>query len=453
MQRTLVLPKETKVEPSACSDQFRSKVTGRSWSEVRPSDLVMDMTLSSVLTRRLPVVLLQVANLLSGVGNGAVMVIIPWLVLEKTDSAAAAGLVAALSTIPALVVVPAVGIAIDRYGRKPMSVLSDIASAISVIAFPIVGWLVGLDLTWILILAIVGASLDPAGYTARKSLIVDAARASGVRLESLNGIHEALFAAGWTLGPLLGAGLIATLGAEQGMWVPGVLFIIAAICIALMRVSDAGQEAREQEESPAGLSGLTRGVIALWHDKALRTLTIAIMVLAGVYLPTESVILPVYFEDLAQPEGLGFVIAALAGGSVLGALAYGPLTKRMSQYRIIQVALVGTALGVVPMAFLPALPILVFFGFILGLSWGPMQPLLNTLVQIRIPAQEQGRVFSVQLTAFYVFPPLAMLITGAASEQWGVRAVYPVVAAALLVTGIVTLSLRTIREVDRPTAN
>lgn len=397
-------------------------------------------------------VLLQTANLLSGIGNGAVMVIIPWLVLEKTDSAAAAGLVAALSTIPALVVVPAVGLAIDRYGRKPMSVLSDLASAVSVIAFPIAGWLVGLDLFWILVLAIVGASLDPAGYTARKSLIVDAARASGVRLESLNGIHEALFAAGWTLGPLVGAGLIATLGAEQGMWIPGGLFVIAAACIAAMRVGDAGQESRDHEEIVTGLAGLTRGVVALWHDKALRTLTIAIMVLAGVYLPTESVILPVYFEGLGKPEGLGFVIAALAGGGVLGAFAYGWLSKRWTSYQIIRMALLGTALGVIPMAFLPALPILVFFGFVLGISWGPMQPLLNTLVQVRIPAQEQGRVFSVQLTAFYVFPPLAMLATGAASEEWGVRAVYPIIAAGLLLTGIITLSLKSIRDIDRTSA-
>ena len=401
----------------------------------------------------MPVVLLQIANLLSGIGNGAVMVIIPWLVLERTDSAAAAGLVAAVSTLPALVVVPAVGVAIDRFGRKPMSVISDLASAVSVIAFPVVGWLVGLDLFWILILAILGASLDPAGYTARKSLIVDAARAGKVRLETLNGVHEALFAAGWTLGPLVGAGLIATLGAEQGMWVPGALFVIAAACIAAMKVSDAGQAALEHADVVTGLAGLTRGVIALWQDKALRTLTIAIMVLAGVYLPIESVILPVYFEGLGQPEGLGFVIAALAGGGVLGAFAYGPLSRHLTDYRIIRIALLGTALGVIPMAFLPALPILVFFAFILGISWGPMQPLLNTLVQRRIPAQEQGRVFSVQLTAFYVFPPLAMLATGAAAEEWGVRAVYPVVAACLLVTGVVTLSLKAIRDVDRPTAN
>jgi MFS family permease len=395
------------------------------------------------------VVLLETANFTSGIGNGVVMVVLPWLVLELTGSPAAAGLLAALSTIPALVMIPLVGAAIDRYGRKPISVLSDIASALSVIAFPIIGWLVGLDLAWILILAVIGAGLDPAGYTARKSLIIDAAEASGMRLQSLNGLHEALFAAGWTLGPLLGAGLIATVGAEQGLWVPGVLFIIAALCILAMRVSDAGQAAREEGlERGTGFAELTRGFVALWTDKALRVLTIAIMVLAGVYLPTESVILPVHFQSLNQPEGMGVVIGALAGGGVLGAFAYGPLSRRLTNHQIITVALVGTALGVIPMAFLPELWILAVFGFVLGLSWGPMQPLLNTLVQVRIPAYEQGRVFSVQLTAFYVFPPLAMLVTGAASEEWGVRAVYPVIAGLLILTGVVTLSLKSIRTLD-----
>lgn len=394
-------------------------------------------------------VLLETANITSGIGNGVVMVVLPWLVLERTGSPAAAGLLAALSTIPALIVIPLVGAAIDRFGRKPVSVLSDIASAVSVMAFPVVGWLVGLDLAWILVLAVIGAGLDPAGYTARKSLIIDASNASGVRLQSLNGVHEALFAAGWTLGPLLGAGLIATVGAEQGLWVPGALFIVAAVCIQSMRVSDAGQEARLEEGQPTtGIRELTRGFVALWADKALRVLTIAIMVLAGVYLPTESVILPVHFEALDQPEGMGIVIGALAGGGVLGAFAYGPLSRRLTNHQIITVALLGTAIGVVLMALLPPLWVLAVFGFVLGLSWGPMQPLLNTLVQMRIPAVEQGRVFSVQLTAFYVFPPLAMLATGVASEQWGVRAVYPVIACLLIVTCVVTLSLRSIRKLD-----
>lgn len=409
------------------------------------------MTLSTVLKGRAPVVLLESANITSGVGNGIVMVVLPWLVLERTGSPAAAGLLAALSTLPALVVIPLVGAAIDRYGRKPVSVLSDIASAISVIAFPIVGWLGNLDLVWILVLAIIGASLDPAGYTARKSLIVDAARASGVRLQSLNGLHEALFAAGWTVGPLIGAGLIATVGAEQGLWLPGALFAIAAVCIAAMRIRDAGLQARaEQTDESAGIRGLTRGFVALWADKSLRVVTIAIMVLAGVYLPTESVILPVHFEALDMPEGMGIVIGALAGGGVLGALAYGPMSRRFTNRQIITIALLGTAIGIIPMSLLPPLWVLAVFGFLLGLSWGPMQPLLNTLVQVRIPPHEQGRVFSVQLTAFYVFPPLAMLLTGVASEEWGVGAVYPVIAALLVLTIAITLSLRAIRTIDQP---
>jgi MFS family permease len=235
----------------------------------------------------------------------------------------------------------------------------------------------------------------------------------------------------------------------QALWIPGVLFIVAAVCILAMRVADAGQQAREEAASNnSGIKELTRGFVALWSDRALRVLTIAIMVLAGVYLPTESVILPVHFEGLSQPEGMGIVIGALAGGGVIGAFLYGPVSRRLTNHQIITVALLGTALGVIPMAFLPPLWVLAVFGFVLGLSWGPMQPLLNTLVQIRIPAQEQGRVFSVQLTSFYVFPPLAMLATGAASEQWGVRAVYPVIAALLVITVAVTLSLRSIRRLD-----
>lgn len=394
-------------------------------------------------------VLLETANLTSGIGNGIAMVAIPWLVLDLTGSAAAAGLVAALSTLPALLVIPAVGAAVDRFGRRRVSIVSDIASAVSVIAYPLVGLWLGLDFTWVLILAIIGASLDPGGYTARKSLIVDAARAGGVRLESLNGIHEAIFAVGFTVGPLVGAGLIATVGPVSAFWIPGALFIIAAVSIGFMRVGDAGREAvAEGADDVTGVRGLLRGITALWADRALRVLTIAIMVLAGVYLPTESIILPVHFSELGRPEGLGIVIAGLAGGSVIGALSYGWLSSRLRQYSIIRLALIGTGAGIVLMAALPPLPLLAAGGFLLGISWGPMEPLLNTAVQQRIPAQEQGRVFSVQMTSFFVFPPLAMLMVGAASERWGVGAVYPVLAALLIVVGLVTMSLKSIRGLD-----
>ena len=48
---TLVRPKDTRAEPSACSDHARSKVTGRSSSWVRPSDRVIP---ASVMARPYP---------------------------------------------------------------------------------------------------------------------------------------------------------------------------------------------------------------------------------------------------------------------------------------------------------------------------------------------------------------------------------------------------------------
>lgn len=399
------------------------------------------------------VALLETANVASGLGNGIVMVVIPWLVLERTGSALAAGLVAALSSLPALVILPLIGGAIDRFGSRRISVLSDLASVISVLGFPIIAMTLGLSFGWIIFLAVLGAAIDPAGYTARKALIEDAAQSARMSTDSLNGVHEGLFAMGWTFGPLIGAVLIATVGPVSAFWVPAALFVIALGCVWAMRVGyaiirtthdDAGNETPRIK----GWASLVIGARLLWNDKALRGITISVMILAGVYLPTEAVVLPFYFEAQNQPAGLGLVIGALAGGSVVGAFSYGWLTRRMTRYALVRLALIGTVVSMIPLALLPPLPIMIAAGALLGLSWGPMTPLLNTLVQVRIPKDAQGRVFSLQLSTFYVFPPIAMLITGAAIEQWNVGSVYLVIAGLVVITVIGTLSLRSIRGIN-----
>lgn len=399
--------------------------------------------------RRGPLVLLEGANAASGLGNGLVMVVIPWLVLEQSDSATAAGVVAALSTFFAIFVIPLVGVAVDRFGRRLVSVIADIASGVSVLAFPLMAATDTLSLPLITLVAVVGALIDPAGYTARKALIEDTAHAARIRVESLNGIHEAIFALGWTAGPALGAVLIATIGTTNAFWVAAVLFVAAAVFVAVMRIpSKAAPEAGE--EPMGGWRGLLLGITTVWSDRVLRTITIAVMVLAGVYLPTESVVLPVHFESLNTPQSLGLVISALAGGSVIGSLLYGPLSARVERSTIARIAMIGTAIGIVPMALLPGLPIMVTFAFILGLSWGPMQPLLNTLVQVRVPNDVQGRVFAVQLSAFYVFPPIAMLLVGVGTDQLGVEPVYLALAALLVVTSLITVFLRVMPRLNEP---
>ena len=189
-----------------------------------------------------PILLLQAANLCSGLGNAMVTLAIPWLILERTDSAAFAGLVLAISSLPPLLLAPFGGWLVDHIGRRAVSVGSDILSALSVTAFPIVAWLFGLSGPVILLLALLGALFDPAGYTARKALLTDAARAAGVDQQQLNGVHDGVFSIGWVAGPALGAWLIASFGVLNTFWAAAALFLVSALCIAFLRIGEAEQE-------------------------------------------------------------------------------------------------------------------------------------------------------------------------------------------------------------------
>ena len=402
-----------------------------------------------------PIVLLETTNLLSGMSNGVVTIAIPWLVLQRTGSVTAAGLVAALSALPGIIASPLAGWAVDHFGRRIVSIVSDILSAISVAAIPLVAMLTDLNLAIILALAMLGAVFDPAGYTARRALIPDVAAASGMNVTRLNGLHEGIFGIGWIVGPLAGSLLIAALGDTAAFWVPFALFVIAAILIGFLRVSDAGQVAKAEREE-AGIEPLTAwqnaslGAKLIWRDHTLRAITIAVMILAAIYLPTETVLLPAYFTELDSPESLGFILAALAAGSVIGSFSYGWLNQRMTRRTIVYLALSGTALTYIPMALLPPIGIFVTFAFLCGLTWGPMQPLLTTIVQIRIEPDAQGRVFGIQTAAFYVAPPAAMFLAGVLAENFGIEPVLLGIAGLLVITALGILRVKSLHDIDSP---
>lgn len=376
------------------------------------------------------------------------MIIIPWLILERTDSPAFAGLVAAISALPGILVSPIGGWIVDHIGRRTVSVGADLLSSLSVAAFPIVAATFGLSNPSILLIAVLGAAFDPAGYTARKTLLTDVAKASDADLDHLNGIHDGIMGVAWILGPAVGAGLIASVGAVNSFWVSAALFIIAALAISFLRVGDAAKESRETAEASGAEtdSSMRVGIKTLWDDKVLRTLSVALLIIAAVYLPTEAVVLPTYFEDVDNPSGLGFVISALAAGSAVGSFGYGWISARMKRKTLIRLILLGSAVSIIPMAFLPPLSVLMLAGFLLGLSWGPYSPLISTLVQQRVPAHLQGRVFGVQTAVFYAAPPLGMVLAGLSVESYGIKATYIVLAGVLSVTSILVLLTKALRS-------
>jgi MFS family permease len=399
---------------------------------------------------RRPLYLLEGANALSGLSNAIAIITIPWLIFERTGSATQAGIVVAASTIPGIFISPFVGALIDHYGRKRVSIGSDLLSALSVMLFPIWDSLFGLTFASIATFAVLGAAFDPAGYTARKSLIPDVAKASNTSMDKLNSWHEAVFSGGWALGPAIGAFAISIVGAANSMWIVFVAFILAIILISMLHVGDLGLEHREEiDDQEKFWNSTLRGLQVLKSDKAMYYLTLSIVFLAMVYLPTESVVLPKYFSDINDPRGLGFVLSSMAIGGIASMLAYPKLVKRFKKRSIVIGALAATSLAMIPMTFFPPIGLFVLAGFLLGLGWGPMNPLMNSMVQQRVAPHIQGRVFGVQTSLFYASGPIGMFVTGVSVDAFGVRPVYIAAVSILIVFQLFIMFLPDLHDLDR----
>ncbi len=392
--------------------------------------------------------LLQLANVVSGVSNGVVMITVPWIVLEKTGSAGRAGLLAALVSIPGIVVSPIVGGLIDRLGRRLVSVVSDVMSLVSVLLFVLVNAVGDLTYWWIVAIAILGAVFDPAGYTARKSLIPNAATASGVSVDAANGRHEGLFAIGWMVGPAIGAACIEWSGPMASFTVTAVFFAIAAVAVSNMKVNDehGRSVAHEDDGHEPFFSSLRGGFRVIAGDRALLGLTITFVILSGLYMPIDTVIFPAHFESIDDPSGLGLLLASLALGMVIGSFSYGRLSARFTSSQMLRTIVVVSTCSLFPMVALPSKWVFGILGLISGLSWGPFNPLWNTVVQKRVEPNLQGRVYGIQMSVLSAAPPLGQLIVGASVDGFGLQPTFLVVMIVFVVAAISISSSRTLRH-------
>lgn len=112
-------------------------------------------------------------------GNSAISIVLPWLVLARTGDPAMAGVVAAASAAPSAIAALVGGHLVDRIGRRTICVISDVGSALSVAGLAIVDLTVGLDVTWFIVLGILGALFDVPGMTARETMLAQVSETSG----------------------------------------------------------------------------------------------------------------------------------------------------------------------------------------------------------------------------------------------------------------------------------
>ena len=406
--------------------------------------------LPAVSTSRGPVLLILSSAFLAAAANGISMVAFPWLVLQRTGNATDASLVAAAATLPLLVATLVAGTAVDFLGRRRVSMLSDALSAASVAAIPILVATQGIDaLTTVVLagLAAAGSFFDPGGMTARLSMLPEAAGRAGWTLDRTNSIYEAVFNLAYITGPGIGGLLIATIGGVNTMWVTTAAFCCSILTMAVLRLPGTDRPNREQR--PEGVvSGVLEGLKFVWHNKVLRTLGLIDLSVTALYLPMESVLFPKYFTDRNEPAQLGWVLMALSIGGLVGALSWTVISKFARRRTTVLTAVLTFGAASLIISVLPPLPLILILCAVVGLMYGPIGPIYNSVMQTRTPEHMRGRVVGVMTSMAYTAGPVGFMLAGPLIDRFGLRFTFLALAVPILLIGFAAPWIPALRELD-----
>jgi len=397
-----------------------------------------------------PALLILFATLMATAGTGISIVAFPWLALQHDDSARDASVVAAAMTLPLVFSTLVAGTAVDFFGRRRVSLVSDSLSCTAVATVPLMAWLLGgnaINLVVLAVLAFFAAGFDPAGTTARQSMLPEAAARAGWSLDRTNSIYEAIINLAFIVGPGIGGLMIATVGGINTMWITGGLFGLSILAIGALRLEGTGKP--HHASRPDGLvSGIAEGMRFVWNLRVLRTLGLIDLVVTALYLPMESVLFPKYFADRHQPAQLGWALMALGVGGLAGALAYAVLSKYMRRRTTVLTATLTFGAATAGIAFLPPLPVILVLCAVTGVVYGPIQPIYNYVMQTRTPHQLRGRVVGVMTGLTYAAGPLGLLVAGPLTDAAGLRVTFLTLAVPILLIGLITCGLPSLRELD-----
>lgn len=407
------------------------------------------------ITRRdkLAIPALVAAAAISSIGNNLTAIAIPWFVYVTTGSATQTGLVAMAGLLPIAIGGLFGGALIDRLGFKPSSIISDVASGVTVAMIPTLYLLDVLAFWHLLVLAFLGALLDSPGSTARSAMLPRLARKAAMPLERANSAIQLSFFGGQVVGPAIAGALIGFVGAASVLYFDAATFALSAIIIAILISYPSARIRSDATADDAPRGSLTQeaidGLRYIARDPFISAL-LSIAIFANfLFSPLFAVIFPVYVkEQFDSAAALGLLAASFGVGSVAGTILYGTLGARLPRYPTYAGGAVLLTIGMWMLPWSPSLLVSIAGGLIAGLSLGPINILSSVVLQERVPEHMLGRVFGA-LGLTQLASPLGVLLAGLGVDAIGIRPTMAVIASGVTLIALAIFIHPDLRKVDR----
>ena len=401
--------------------------------------------------RQIPLLALLGANVISQIGNALTFIAIPWFVLTTTGSSSQAGITVAAGAFPVIIAGVFGGAVVDHLGYKRASIVSDLASGVTTLLIPLLAQTIGLAFWQLLALVFLGALLDAPGEAARQSLFPELVEQAGVDLERANTAYNATRRIAGLLGPPLAGVLIAALGAERVLWIDAGTFALSAGIVAIAIPAQILALPSQVESLRDYLRDVVEGFQFLWQDRLLRSLVLTFSLGSLLAEPLYAIVLPVYAREVfGNALDLGFIFAALAAGSLVGNAVYALLAPRLPRRLILIGGFAVRACAIWLLVLLPPWWVIAGAIFVSAVVFEPINPLMMTITQERVPAGFRARVFGARLALGVGTLPLGVLVYSMLQERMDLVSTLTVFAVFNTALPLGMLVLPGLRSMPRP---
>ncbi|GAA0961388.1 MFS transporter [Kribbella koreensis] len=324
------------------------------------------------------------AATIARVGAEMVVFTLVLLVLDRTDSAALAGITGAAYALPAIVTGPLLGAWLDRtpYRRTALALNQTVVGAVMVAMLAVVGHSPHWVTPTLAALAGMTLPLVSGGFTSMLPSLVPPER-----LPRANSLEAASFGTATITGPAAAATIAAAVSVEAAAVVIALTATLSILAIGRLPALPPAHKVQEPF-----LASVVGGLTHLARTPRLRASTVTTTLLMGV-IGMLLITLPLHMASLGMPRSAaGYLWTALELGSVTTALLLGHFQTRWRPEHVVMlsIAAYGVAFTAWPLA--SSFAVLLVFAAVTGLLEGPTLPAMFAARQVYSPLALQGRV-------------------------------------------------------------
>jgi len=326
-----------------------------------------------------------------------------------------------------IIVSPFWGSLADRVGRKPMIERAIFGGAISVFMMAL-----ATNVYQLLIIRIIQGVLT--GTISACTALVSASSPSRKMGFSL-GLLQTGFFLGNFLGPLLGGISADILGFRNSFRITAALLFIAGWLIFFLVEENFTPSVTKKQIIPF------KKRIALFFNNGQLFIMFLILFLVQLSVQIISPIFPLFVETIvSNPKivstftGLMYAITGLM--SAFSAINIGKLIEKKPSNLLLTISLLGTGLFFLSHAFVTNTTQLILLRVGLGLFYGAIIPIANTIIGLSTPSEHRGKVFGVANSTTYLGNVLGPISGAFIMITFSLPAVFIFTGGLLLLAGL-----------------